>query len=456
MGVSPFFDLSMLAYLLELLISELLFCSSSRRRGPPLLRAGLFCGLVLLYYFAALRVSPYGASGLGLRFLGFLTTLSFSVGSMFLLYADDTLTLISSAVAGIAAQHAANKVYHLLTALPVFPSVFPAGSLPAVAAEFTVTVLLTLPLYLAFGRNVRSNRRSLSVNLLSPGIVLICVGLNRFVTDSPLRGTGLWCAANVYALVCCLLALWLRYYIFRWEQEKNRAMMVGRLLTESEKQYGQWTATVNEMRHSAHDIRHMLRRVERLAAERQLVIPDMAEVRSAVDRLLPSVRTGNEVLDILLRNSYELCQLDGIQLQFVAYTDKLRYFEGISLYFLMANAIDNAMVGAAGVTQPDKRLIDISIRDFGDSVAIHIWNYFQGGLSFEGELPVTEAEGHGYGMRGMKSIVERFSGSMSVRAEGDIFHLNLMLPLPEDTAGQAPVTAREEKAQPPFFRGQEE
>ena len=84
---------------------------------------------------------------------------------------------------------------------------------------------------------------------------------------------------------------------------------------------------------------------------------------------------------------------------------------------------------------PEKRLIDVGIRRFGDSVALHIWNCYQGGLSFEGEYPVSEAEGHGYGLRGMRAIVDRFSGTMAVRAEDGVFHLDIILPLPEEHEG---------------------
>ena len=125
--------------------------------------------------------------------------------------------------------------------------------------------------------------------------------------------------------------------------------------------------------------------------------------------------------------------MDRIELQCVAYADCLKYFDGMKLYFLFANAIDNAMEGVSGIEDPEKRLIDISIRAFGDSASIHIWNYFSGPITFSSGLPVTNKseESHGFGMKSMQRIVDEFDGVMHAHTEGEIFNLDIMLPVPE-------------------------
>jgi sensor histidine kinase regulating citrate/malate metabolism len=103
----------------------------------------------------------------------------------------------------------------------------------------------------------------------------------------------------------------------------------------------------------------------------------------------------------------------------------------MSLYFLFANAIDNARAGADTVTDPDKRVIDVSLKKFGDSVIIHIWNYFEGEIKFDGQLPVREKNesGHGFGVKSIKMLVDKFEGAMNAYAEENVFHLNIILPI---------------------------
>ena len=76
----------------------------------------------------------------------------------------------------------------------------------------------------------------------------------------------------------------------------------------------------------------------------------------------------------------------------------------------------------------------MSIRRFGSSVVIHIWNYYTGELRFSGGLPVTHDDSriHGFGMKSIQLIVERLGGVLNVRAEGQVFNLDVMLPLPEE------------------------
>ena len=181
-----------------------------------------------------------------------------------------------------------------------------------------------------------------------------------------------------------------------------------------------------------HDLRHLMNRIENLASQKQVDIPDISRVKAAVDRISPTAKTGNDALDVLLQNMDDLCRQNKIELQCVAYADCLKYFDGMKLYFLFANAIDNAMESVSGIEDPEKRLIDISIRAFGDSASIHIWNYFSGPITFNSGLPVTNkgGEAHGFGMKSMQRIVDEFDGVMHAHTEGEIFNLDIMLPVP--------------------------
>ena len=106
-------------------------------------------------------------------------------------------------------------------------------------------------------------------------------------------------------------------------------------------------------------------------------------------------------------------------------------FDSMSLYFLIANAIDNAREAVEKVEEKDKRIIDISIKQFGSSVVIHLWNYFDGTVKYKDNLPVSlkSGEGHGYGLKSIKTIVDTFEGAMSTDVDGDCFHLNIILPI---------------------------
>ena len=64
-------------------------------------------------------------------------------------------------------------------------------------------------------------------------------------------------------------------------------------------------------------------------------------------------------------------------------------------------------------------------------MSIHISNYFSGTLQIEDGLPKTSKTGeegfHGYGMKSMKLIAEKYGGSLRASAEGELFTLDIYL-----------------------------
>ncbi|WP_081644412.1 GHKL domain-containing protein [Butyrivibrio sp. AE3009] len=98
----------------------------------------------------------------------------------------------------------------------------------------------------------------------------------------------------------------------------------------------------------------------------------------------------------------------------------------------IAKCIGNCHIAAdSSCNNSDKRLIDVSLKQFGDSVVIHIWNYYEGNIVFEDELPVRDvgSAGTGYGIKSIKLLVDKFEGALNTNTENDIFHLNIILPL---------------------------
>ena len=311
---------------------------------------------------------------------------------------------------------------------------------PTMHALFEILVFsyLYLIVFLIFGRSRTNIKANLHLQVLSLFIVFTCIGVNRLVVDSAVGNVYFDIAACLYAILCCVFALIIQFTVTKWQQADTERLLTAQLFTESKKQYEQWSVNAGMIKQWIHDLRHLMNRIENMASQKQVDIPDISRVKAAVDRISPTARTGNDALDVLLRNMDDLCRRNNIELQCVAYADCLKVFDGMKLYFLFANAIDNAMESVSGIEDPEKRLIDISIRAFGDSASIHIWNYFKGPITFSEGLPVTnkDRESHGFGMKSMQRIVDEFDGVMQAGTQGEVFNLDIMLPVPAEKKKQ--------------------
>ncbi|HHY91208.1 MAG TPA: sensor histidine kinase, partial [Clostridiales bacterium] len=60
---------------------------------------------------------------------------------------------------------------------------------------------------------------------------------------------------------------------------------------------------------------------------------------------------------------------------------------------------------------------------------IFIENGFTGEVVMENGLPQSSREGHGFGIKSMVMIAERYNGYCSFEAKGEIFIMRAVLPL---------------------------
>ena len=105
--------------------------------------------------------------------------------------------------------------------------------------------------------------------------------------------------------------------------------------------------------------------------------------------------------------------------------------QAMDIYSLFGNAVSNAVEAVEKLADPEKRVIDISSERVGDMVNVRVCNYFDGGLLMKDGIPQTskvEEEGfHGFGMKSMAMIAEKYGGGLSVSTDADLFTLNVYL-----------------------------
>ena len=136
-----------------------------------------------------------------------------------------------------------------------------------------------------------------------------------------------------------------------------------------------------------------------------------------------------------------LCRSENIRFTCMADGCALSFMSAPDIYSLFGNAVDNAIEASRKVADTDRRIIGIVARRSGDMLSVNVYNYFEGELKFRGGLPVTtksDAFAHGYGVRSISMITEKYGGDMSVVARDGIFNLNMLFRTgAQDRAGNA-------------------
>ena len=130
------------------------------------------------------------------------------------------------------------------------------------------------------------------------------------------------------------------------------------------------------------------------------------------------------------------CEQENIELTYMIDGEKLNFLKETDIYSLFGNALDNAINSVRSLKCKEKRIISLIVKETMGLVSIHIENYYQGDLDFKEGLPMTTKKDknyHGFGMKSIRFLTEKYDGELSITADDDVFSLNIIFQNPKFT-----------------------
>lgn len=292
--------------------------------------------------------------------------------------------------------------------------------------------------YNAIGKRFRRNQNikpnAKAIIMFGGFVLLIDVVLNAVVTyindRVPLEYN---IVVVVYNVLSCLLVFYIQRSIFSEKDMKNKMDNMEEILRISQKQYSLQKEAMDIINVKCHDLRHQIRR---FADKAMLDKSEIDEINNAISIYDASVKTGNEVVDVILGEKGLLCHEKRLDLTCMADCSALSFVQKGDLYALFGNILDNAIEAASKVEDDSKRCIGFNAYTVDSMISITVENYYDGNISFSSDgLPMTIKQNknyHGYGMRSIRAIVEKYGGDLSIVVKEEIFRLNIFFPVPDE------------------------
>ncbi|MCI9518146.1 MAG: GHKL domain-containing protein [Clostridia bacterium] len=232
---------------------------------------------------------------------------------------------------------------------------------------------------------------------------------------------------DLFNIFCCIFALYLQFDVDDRGKLQNDLSVIKRLWEEKEEQYKVSKSNIELINLKCHDLKHQIRSIGESGSLDKNVVKEIEDVISIYDS---SVKTGNEPLDIILTEKSLYCSRHGVKLCCIIDGKKLAFMSQADLYALFGNIIDNA-IEAVEPLDEGKKTISLSIKEVSGFLTINIHNYYNGEIAFENKLPKTtkgDSAYHGYGMKSVRLLCDKYGGEMSIKTENQVFNLNIVFP----------------------------
>lgn len=313
-----------------------------------------------------------------------------------------------------------------------------------ICAYVGIYALTYFTFYFIFARSLAWNGKfdttgeaSLTMAALVWGVCVILSVITKKAVDEINLGTDsqiyniLFRTCQIYALFVCFLLLWVQrvqrreIYAAR-KMEKKEAMW-----KQHQIQYEISRDNINLINQKCHDMRYQIAALSQTSDsyKKEKFVKDVQKMVEIYDS---STDTGNKTLDTILMEKGLYCKLHHIQWTCVADGKLLDFMEDVDLYTLMGNALDNAIESVNKIEKEEDRVICVRLWKKNNFAVLQVENSYTGECQVkDGEIETSKSDkaNHGFGLKAIKSIVEGYSGTFTIKAENGVFLVNIVFPV---------------------------
>ena len=265
--------------------------------------------LVLLFGETVLRTKYAGVTT---RLPVHMLNLLLSLPMLLFCVEEKPLTILNTWCAGLAAEEIASVAHELLLlSFGLDPSnvlsLFIHLDLDAQMLLFHLFHLgVYLALYVLLGRRrlETTDQKSLKHMTYLVVVSILFIGaISAFTYEYRDESSRLFVAARIYSLVFALVILLIRSGIISPGQARTEISLMERVMAEERKQYEHNRESINLINMRCHDLKHQLANLSgRLTDE------EVKSLQEAMNIYDSTIKTGNEVLDVVLYENQLACR----------------------------------------------------------------------------------------------------------------------------------------------------
>lgn len=229
----------------------------------------------------------------------------------------------------------------------------------------------------------------------------------------------------IVAAVMLLLSNLIVFFVFDYlekQKAKETDIMMQSLQLKMEKQYYyDLTQKYIMSNKTFHDLKHKLYAIKTLMSENFALAKN--EIKNAceiVESAQSMKYTGNDAVDSLLNSKITVAKEKGIDVKIISLISIFTRFNIIDICVILGNIFDNAITATNMVD--NNKTIELELKQIENRISITMTNPIDENIKISKDRYL-----HGYGLKSIQEIVEKYNGECRCGVHEKKFIINIML-----------------------------
>lgn len=189
----------------------------------------------------------------------------------------------------------------------------------------------------------------------------------------------------------------------------------------------------DNIRRIYHDMKNHIICIKGLYNNQQDALNYLLKLEKSINNSTTSYNSGNRVVDILLNEKSSTCERKGIKFTSIVNAEKINFIDDIDICTIFSNIIDNAIESSEN-DNINEKFINISSYQKKEFYIFKCINNKSHDILKKNKAIQTskkEFHRHGYGLKNIKSTIEKYNGSLDIDYNDNEFILSFIIPLKE-------------------------
>lgn len=236
---------------------------------------------------------------------------------------------------------------------------------------------------------------------------------------------------RIHAIYAAIMGVF--FLVTQLERQKSLSLQKEmnireQLLVLQQLQYESYKENIELVNRKCHDLKHQVEAIKQIDSKEEKN-KALSEIQEAVLIYDSFIKTGCEMLDTILTQKNHICIENDILFTCVADGRELSFMNAVDLYTLFGNLMDNAIEAVMKLPK-EKRSISLFIGLDRGLIVINEENTYDQIVRADHHFLSTkpDKENHGYGLRSMELVIEKYDGCINSMNDEDKFQVSIVIP----------------------------